>query len=233
MGICTPRDISPHKNQSLLAKVETLQEECSALETPYRNSVVRREKIFQNGGTQRSLSQVLRDISMKQFLSNPSEMVSKHLGLIETSFAYAASCRRSVSNALTSVIEKAQKTLLDSVGREFDASEAYAGFHDALFRLPALSKDLILSCITEMEALIDGIDSMTQSEIEALTVVWEALKVPPSDRRNFWGSMEKYDSNESTHQNTLLDQETTSMNFCEMWYRMDRKSCEQSYRGVY
>ena len=139
---------------------------------------------------------VLGDLSRKKFQTVTSEKALNHLELMNKAFATCADCRRVVSDKLKSVIERAQKTLLDIVGREFDASEAYAGFHDALFRLPALSRDLILSCISEMEALIDGIEAMTQSEIEALTVVWEALKISSSDRRNFWGMVEKFDSDE-------------------------------------
>ncbi|KAL3924022.1 MAG: hypothetical protein SGILL_001299 [Bacillariaceae sp.] len=153
----------------------------------------------------------LHDVSAKKFISDSTGTVSKHLEFMRESFASASSCRRSVSDSLKSVIERAQKALLDTVGREFDASEAYAGFHDALFRLPALSKDLILSCITEMEALIDGIDAMTQSEIEALTVVWEALKVPPGDRRGFWGDMEKFDGMKRHSSSSLFSQDVTKM----------------------
>lgn len=152
---------------------------------------------------------LLRDIAIKKFISDPSETISNHLECLRESFTRAASTRRSISVALKSVIENAQKTLLDIVGREFDASEAYAGFHDALFRLPELSQDLILSCISEMEALIEGMDSMTQSEIEALTVIWEALKIPASDRRNFWGQMEKTDSKHRATTTSLLTPEVT------------------------
>ena len=153
----------------------------------------------------------LHDLSAKRFVSDSTETTSKHLELMRELFASASSCRRSVSDSLKSVIERAQKALLDTVGRECDASEAYAGFHDALFRLPALSKDLILSCIAEMEALIDGIDAMTQSEIEALTVVWEALKVPPGDRRGFWGDMEKFDAVKRPSSTNLFSQEVIKM----------------------
>ncbi|KAG7364215.1 kinesin motor domain containing protein [Nitzschia inconspicua] len=152
--------------------------------------------------------EILRCLVIKKFSSDPSEIISRHLEFLRDTFVHVASSRRSVSTSLKTIIEKAQKTLLDIVGREFDASEAYAGFHDALFRLPALSKDLILSCISEMEALTEGVDSMTQSEIEALTVIWEALKIPASDRRNFWGQMEKADSKKLFSQKSLFPDET-------------------------
>lgn len=137
---------------------------------------------------------ILNDILNSKFISSTTTDVANHLELLHKVFSRAASSRRAVSELLKHEIEKAQKTLLDIVGREVDASAAYAGFHDALFRLPVSSKDLILACITEMEALVEGIDAMTQSEIEALTVVWEALKFLPADRRNFWGMIEKEES---------------------------------------
>jgi len=135
------------------------------------------------------------DLAQTKFISSSSEDVSKYLELMGDALSRSAESRRSVSETLKSIIEHAQKTLLDIVGREIDASEAYAGFHDALFRMPPLSKDLILSCISELESLIDGIEAMAQTETEALTVVWEALKVSQGDRMNFWGMLEKSGSN--------------------------------------
>jgi hypothetical protein len=116
------------------------------------------------------------------------------------------------------VIEHAQKTLLNIVGREIDASEAYADFHDALYRLPRLSKDLITSCISEVEALIDGIEAMTQSETEALIVVWDALKIPPGERRNFWGILEKSESKmETSDKNPFFEKFSGSAFSSEEW----------------
>jgi hypothetical protein len=119
---------------------------------------------------------------------------TKHLGVIHESLCCVANCRRSLSAVFRTIVERAQESLLDIVGRELDASEAYASFHDALFRLPPLSKDLSLACISEMEALVSGVEAMTQSEIEALTVVWEALSVSSEARRNFWGRVDNPDS---------------------------------------
>jgi hypothetical protein len=116
---------------------------------------------------------------------------SQHLQSIHESLVILADARRSLSTSLGSIVEHAQKTLLDIVGREIDASEAYTSFHDALFRLPALSEDLTNACISEMEALVSGVEAMTQSEIEALTVIWEALNVSSAERRDFWGRIEE------------------------------------------
>jgi len=159
---------------------------------------------------------ILCDVGQMKFLSISSTEISQHLELLCRALLSSADCRRSISETLKSVIEHAQKTLLDIVGREIDASEAYAGFHDALFRLPSLSKDLIISCISELEALIDGIEAMTQSEIEALTVVWEALKV--KDRRKFWEMLEESESKmEACSKNPFSEKFSGSASCSEDW----------------
>lgn len=124
--------------------------------------------------------------------------------------------RATLSSALQSVVERAQRSLLDIVGQEVDASEAYASFHDALFRLPALSQDLSLACISEMEALVLCVETMTQSETEALSVVWEALDMTPSGRHNFWARVER--TREPNEDTTPFD-ETKSLAGpqCESW----------------
>ena len=116
----------------------------------------------------------------------------QHLVLIHDVLAKISRGRRSLSMALRGIVERAQKTLLNIVGRELDASEAYASFHDALFRLPAVSNELINACISEMDALAAGVEAMTQSEIEALSVVWEAMNISPTDRRSFWGEVDVF-----------------------------------------
>jgi len=161
---------------------------------------------------------ILYDVGRMKFLSNSSPIISQHLELLCKALSSLADCRRSFSVTLKSVIENAQKTLLDIVGREIDASQAYAGLHDALFRLPPLSKDLILSCITELEVLMDGIEAMTQSEIEALTVVWGALKVSSENRRNFWGMLEKSGSKiEPSTKNQFIARLSGSTSSSEAW----------------
>ena len=133
---------------------------------------------------------VAEKVSSETSAINATEIFSQHLKAALVVLEKVAKARRSISSALRSIVERAQKTLLDIVGRELDASEAYASFHNALFRLPALSEELVNACISEMEALVTGVEAMTQSEIEALTVVWEALGVTPAERREFWGQVE-------------------------------------------
>ena len=135
--------------------------------------------------------EIISDLSQGKYLPSSSANHSQHLELMNRAMSTSADSRQSISETLKSVIEHAQKTLLSIVGREIDASEAYAGFHNALVRMPPLSKDLVQACISELESLIDGIEAMAQTETEALTVVWEALKVSQTERRDFWSMLEK------------------------------------------
>ena len=135
--------------------------------------------------------EILSDLSQGKYLPLSSAKHSKHLELMNRAMSSSAESRQSVSETLKSVIEHAQKTLLGIVGRDIDASEAYAGFHNALVRMPPLSKNLIQACNSELESLIDGIEALAQTETEALTVVWEALKVSQKERREFWSMLEK------------------------------------------
>jgi hypothetical protein len=152
-----------------------------------------------------SAKQIVQETIQSKFMVTPDVTSDMYLSTVCGVLTECASARSKVSEKLKSIVENAQRTLLDIAGRELDAREAYAGFHDALFRLPPISKDLILSCISELEALIEGIEAMTGSETEALTVVWEALKTPADERSDFWGAVEKSSS--------LWKKETTGDSF--------------------
>lgn len=136
-------------------------------------------------------STVAAALSLPGGVARIAPAFSQHLRFISSCLESVAQGRRSLSNSLQDLIERSQKTLLATVeGEEVDASEAYATFHDALFRLPALSKERIHACVVEVGALLAGVEAMTQSEIEALTVVWEAMEVSTSDRGRFWDDVE-------------------------------------------
>jgi len=179
----------------------------------------------------KSVEGILSGLANSKYLSSSSLKLSQHLELMCKAISNSANSRRFLSTALKSVIEHSQKTLLNIVGREIDASEAYAGFHDALFRMPPLSKDLILSCISELESLIDGIEALTQTEIEALTVVWEALKVSQKERRDFWGIIGKSKSSlELDDENPFSEKFSGPTCSSEEWMVGAVKSASDSYR---
>lgn len=113
-----------------------------------------------------------------------------HLVLIRDSLAVVAKGHRLLSEGLQELIERAQQTLLSTVEGGHDAVEACTSFRDGLLRLPKLSKERIETCLSQISHLVPGVDAMIQSEIEALTVVWEALGTPTSDRGRFWETID-------------------------------------------
>ena len=135
-------------------------------------------------------------------VAKSDEMYSELLSFVYAALTSVASNRQNFSEALRKEVEYAQIELLKSVSSseiETDQnmdntiSEALQGFNDALHRLPRLSKELILSCIEELRALTSAAESMTASEIEALTLVWEALgqDVSLQQRQDFWIDLEE------------------------------------------
>ena len=134
---------------------------------------------------------------------------------------------------LREIVTRAQKTLLDIVERELDASEAHASFHDALFRLPPLSKEFIEACITEMDALVSGVETMSQSEIEALTVVWEALNVSMRSRGQFWSKIDdSTKAMETTTESPFDEVLRTCADDKEQWVLTAVKNCRSSYKRL-
>lgn len=104
-----------------------------------------------------------------------------------------ASGRRIFSETLTGVIENAHKLLMSVVAGEMEdgGKDMYSCFHEALFRLPKLSRERIKACVQELGILVQAADTMTQSEAEAVTVVWDALDLKSKERGVFWGVCEE------------------------------------------
>lgn len=129
---------------------------------------------------------------------------TQHLSHICTVLRNVSEQRKKLSVALEDAIDRAQRILLATVGEEIDASEAYQSFRAALFNLPSLSKEHMKTCVEEIEELTAGVEAMTQSEIEALTVVWEALHVTASDKADFWGEIENSSKDVGSKEMLLL-----------------------------
>lgn len=167
----------------------------------------------------------------KTLSTNGESKVSDTLqiGMIHEALGEIAAQRQNLSSVLQSIIERAQKTLLHIVGEEVDASKAYANFHVALFQLPSLSQERSLACISEMEALVIGVEAMTQSETEALTVVWEALKVSSESRSNFWAQVGNPKSKNGIWENEFDDSLSPG---CEEWIATATKRGKEIYKEL-
>ena len=141
---------------------------------------------------------------------------TQHLSHICTVLRNVSEQRKTLSTCLKDVIDRAQRILLATVGEEVDASEAYQSFREALFNLPSLSKEHIKTCVEEIKELTAGVEAMTQSEIEALTVVWEALRVTAKEKGDFWGEID-HSSEDAGSKEMLLFASIQSESALEQW----------------
>lgn len=156
-----------------------------------------------------------------------------HLLVIRDGLASVAKSRSCLSRTLRELVERAQKTLLSTLEDEAGLTAVSAGFSDALFRLPHLSKEFVDTCIAEVDALVAGVDAMTQSESEALAVVWDALAVSIDERGRFWGSLDDALSEMRRNPSCPLDEviHTCAVD-SEEWVLGIVESASQSYRSL-
>lgn len=178
---------------------------------------------WQNEVSKRVLAAIVEDDGIIEV----SKSFTQHLGHSSAVLQTVSEQRKTLSSALKVVIDRAQRTLLSTVGEEVDASEAYASFHEALFNLPSLSKEHIQTCIEEINALTAGVEAMTQSEIEALTVVWEALRITTMDRRNFWGDIEESSKDVESKDRSVFESIQTEP---EEWVSEAAKEASTAYQ---
>jgi len=135
--------------------------------------------------------EVCRSIVSKEATIKVNPLYTTHLKAIHSSLNGISKGRNTFSSTLEDIVKSAHNSLLSTVAGQLDAGEAYASFDAALTRLPSLSKERVYACIQEMNTLIDAVEAMAQSEIEALTVVWDALSVSQNEKGDFWDEVEK------------------------------------------
>jgi hypothetical protein len=155
------------------------------------HSIKQRRSTIPSWWQEETASAAVRSISSAGGLVRSTAVFAQHLSASYESLQSVSKGRRELSTKLSGLVKRAQTTLLEIVDGELNATEAYSSFHDALFRLPPLSKEHIHACIEEIDALTAGVEAMTQSEIEALTVVWAALNISSGTRGGFWGEIEE------------------------------------------
>ena len=148
---------------------------------------------------------VCRTIINKDHVVGLTSTFSKHLNAVHKSLKNVSTGRMALSRTLILIIENAHSALLATVAGEIDAKEAHSSFHEALSRLPPLSKEHIHACIDEMKILTEGVDAMAQSEVEALTVVWEALDFSSNARGNFWVEVDESSKGMEEHATNPFD----------------------------
>ena len=155
------------------------------------HSMKKRMKDMPGWWDHRVAEEVCRSIMSKEAIVKVGTSYTKHLEAIHDCLSSLSKGREMLSKTLQDIVKNAQNTLLQTVESELDAGEAYASFDAALARLPPLSKENVNACIEEMNTLVEAVDTMAQSEVEALTVVWDALSISRSEKGNFWGHVEQ------------------------------------------
>mmetsp|Transcript_25800 Transcript_25800/g.36960 ORF Transcript_25800/g.36960 Transcript_25800/m.36960 type:complete len:1498 (+) Transcript_25800:1-4494(+) len=133
---------------------------------------------------------VCETLSQKDSVVGVSALYTKHLVMISELLQIVSVGRNAFAGSLRLVIENAHNVLLSTLKEDAAAKEAYSSFHEALFRLPKMSKDHIQTCIDELRVLVDAVEAVSENESETLLVVWDALNVSSNEREQFWTEVE-------------------------------------------
>ena len=177
--------------------------------------------------------EVCRSIVSREALIKVNATYTRHLEAVHDSLSSLSNGRRTLSQTLKEIVKSAHNSLLQTVEGEIDAGEAYASFDAALARLPPLSKESMNACIEEMNTLIAAVDAMAQSEVEALTVVWDALNVSNSEKGVFWGAVEEstksFQSQSHNNFDSVLKACTTDI---EEWLLCAVKDAQKIHRTL-
>lgn len=197
------------------------------------HSTKKQRRDFPSWWDPKIIDDVCHIVTSKDTVVRADGLFTKHLHFVRQCLESVASGRRELSHTLKNVVERAYKTLLTAVDGETYASEAYDSFHEALFRLPPLSMEHIRACIDEMETLVTAVEAMSQSEIEALTVVWDAVSITSTERGNFWSDVEEaVASVQAQGEGPFRDVFKTSGIDLEDWVRSSAVDARKIYRHL-
>ena len=136
------------------------------------------------------MEMVSRSVTAIGGVIRTSRQFSQHLELVHDTLQKIATVRHLLTSKVRSIIERTQQLLLKTVDRDFDA-DSLTIFQNELYRLPPLSKEFICACFAEVESLCIEVGVMSQSEIEAHTVVCEALNISSTNRGIFWDNIDQ------------------------------------------
>ena len=138
-----------------------------------------------------TLEMISRSVTTVGGVIRTSRQFTQHLELVHDALKDVVAARRLLASKLRSIVERTHQTLLKTVDREFDTNSELSIVQDEIFRLPPLSREFIHACFTEIESLSMEVGVMSQSEIEALSVVCEALNVSSANRGMFWDTIDQ------------------------------------------
>jgi hypothetical protein len=117
---------------------------------------------------------------------------AKHLNVIFDTINGVSKGRQLLSDSLSKVIHEGHAAVLATAkGCGMNVDDLAQSLHEALFNLPPLSNEYVTACIDEMQMLVTAADTISQSEVETLTVLWEGLNRSSSDRGRFWEELDR------------------------------------------
>ncbi len=135
--------------------------------------------------------EVFATLSKKSSIS-VNAAFTNHLNTIVESIHAISQGRKLLSDTLASVINESHVAFLSTAqGCGMDVGDLAKSLRDALLNLPPLSKEHIKACIDEMHMLVSAAESVAQSEIETLTVLWEGLNLSSDERGRFWAELDQ------------------------------------------
>ena len=178
-----------HNEASAMAKEMNLN--AKGIMSLMCHSVKRTMPALPNWWENETMEMVSRTVSTIGGVIRTSRHFSQHLELVSDTLRKITSVRRLLVGKLRSIIERTQRMLLKTVDREFYADSELSIFQEEFCSLPPLSKDFICACFTEIESLCIEVRIMSQSEIEALSVVCEALNISSANRGMFWDTIDQ------------------------------------------
>eukprot|EP00957_Ditylum_brightwellii_P170776 12998187-Ditylum_brightwellii.AAC.1 len=195
-----------------------------------QHSCIKKKDDFPKWWKRTMADEVCRIITVQNGIVAANGFFTKHLDFFCQSLNGLAHGRRVLSDKLKTVVEDGQRALITTVEGMIETC-GESTFNDALCHVPHLSKDHIHACIDEMKILATTADAMAESEIEALSVVWDALKTSSNERDHFWSDLEESTKDIQTRADGPFDSVLQScVNGAEEWVLSSVKDATKIHR---
>jgi len=120
---------------------------------------------------------------------------TNHLNIVLEIIQDISLGRKLLSDTLAKEIKECHTALITTAKDcGMDVTDMASSLHDALFHLPPLSKEYIEACIDNVQMLVTAVETITVSEVETLTVLFEGLGLSSRMRGRFWNKIDEQTS---------------------------------------
>ncbi|KAL7540949.1 hypothetical protein ACHAXR_011794 [Thalassiosira sp. AJA248-18] len=190
------------KSDRLLSNVETCEKVCvitkkmhvgvgtGELSSIVLHGLKKHKRDIPNWWDESVAREVYDALSKKGSTVLVNDAFTNHLSLIFDTLRVISHGRQLLSDTLKDVINDSHSALLATAeGCGMDVTDLSQCLLQSLHHLPPLSKEHVHACIDEMQMLVTAAESVSQSEVETLTVLWEGLNMTSSERGKFWAEL--------------------------------------------